>query len=242
VVEDDRDVRINTTGMLRELRYNVLDSSMAAGALHLLETHPEIDLLFTDVGLPGGMNGRQLADVAQRIRPDLKVLFTSGYARDAIVHRGRLDPGIQFLAKPFTYAGLASKIAQSLKEGESVTEGKRELRVLLVEDDVLVRMLAQQQLASLGCKVETAASIEQAMEKVKELGGSLDVAVIDIGLPDGKGDKLAAELRALYPRLPIVIASGYDDESMRRLFKGDANIRFIGKPYLLDDLKQAVGK
>ena len=67
---------------------------MARTALRVLDAHREIALLFTDVGLPGGMNGRQLADEALRRRPDLKVLFTSGYARNAIVHNGRLDPGV----------------------------------------------------------------------------------------------------------------------------------------------------
>ncbi len=93
VVEDDEDVRANTTGILRELGYTVLEAPAAAAALQLVESRPEIRLLFTDIGLPGGMNGRQLADAARTLRPDLKVLFTTGYARNAIVHDGRLDPG-----------------------------------------------------------------------------------------------------------------------------------------------------
>ena len=79
-------------------------------------THREIALLFTDVGLPGGMNGRQLADEARRQTADLKVLFTSGYARNAIVHHGRLDPGVQLMTKPFTFAGLAAKLRQVLAD------------------------------------------------------------------------------------------------------------------------------
>jgi CheY-like chemotaxis protein len=70
--------------------------------------------LFTDVGLPGGFNGRQLADEAQRRWPGLKVLFTTGYARNAIIHQGRLDPDVELLAKPFTYAALAQKARQVL--------------------------------------------------------------------------------------------------------------------------------
>jgi CheY-like chemotaxis protein len=111
VVEDDDDVRANTTGILRELGYAVLEAPSGAAALHLLEAHPEIKLLFTDVGLPGGMNGRQLADAARRARPGLKVLFTTGYARNAIVHDGRLDPGVVLIPKPFTYAGRADRPA-----------------------------------------------------------------------------------------------------------------------------------
>ena len=89
---------------------------MRRPALRLLDRPREIELLFTDVGLPGGMNGRQLADEARRRRPGLKVLFTSGYARNAIVHHGRLDPGVQLITKPFTFAGLAAKLRQVLAD------------------------------------------------------------------------------------------------------------------------------
>ncbi len=234
VVEDDPDVRANTTSMLRELRYTVLEAPVGSAALHVIEQHPEIDLLFTDVGLPGGMNGRQLADAALRMRPQLNVLFTTGYARNAIVHGGRLDPGVQLLPKPFTYAALAAKIAELLGSKSTAR------RVLLVEDEILVQMVVQEQLTDLGCKVETAGSLTQAMSKVKLLGGNIDLAIVDVGLPDGKGDRLAAELRALYPRLPIVIASGYGSDVLRERFKADPNIRFIGKPYTQEDLRQVL--
>jgi PAS domain S-box-containing protein len=110
VVEDDPDVRNFTVETLRQLGYRVLDAPNGPAGLRLLEAHREIILLFTDVGLPGGMNGRQLADEAQRRRAGLKVLFTSGYARNAIVHHGRLDPGIELIPKPFTHSGLAQKV------------------------------------------------------------------------------------------------------------------------------------
>jgi CheY-like chemotaxis protein len=110
VVEDDADVRAHSTGILRELGYTVLEAPIASVGLQLLERHPEIRLLFTDVGLPGGMNGRQLADAARQLRPDLKVLFTTGYARNAIVHHGRLDPGVELIVKPFSQASLAQKV------------------------------------------------------------------------------------------------------------------------------------
>jgi CheY-like chemotaxis protein len=234
VVEDDPDVRANTAGILRELRYTVLESAIAASALHLIETHPEIDLLFTDVGLPGGMNGKQLADAAHKIRPGLKVLFTTGYARNAIVHGGRLDPGVQMLSKPFTYAAVATKIAEILGTKSD------EPRVLLVEDEILVQMVASEQLAELGCKVETAGSVTEAMNKVKLQAGGIDLAIIDIGLPDKKGDLLAAELRALYPNLPIVIASGYGDSQLRERFAADSKVTFVGKPYAMDDLRRMI--
>jgi signal transduction histidine kinase/DNA-binding response OmpR family regulator len=116
VVEDDEDVRAYSTDMLSELGYGVLQASDGATALGLLEKAPEIRLLFTDVGLPGNLNGRQLADEARRRFPRLKVLFTTGYARNAIVHNGKLDAGVALIGKPFTYAGLAAKIRQILEE------------------------------------------------------------------------------------------------------------------------------
>ena len=114
VVEDDADVRINTTTMLRELGYGVLEASDGPGALRIVEGRSDVDLLFTDIGLPGGLNGRELADKARLQMPQLKVLFTSGYARSAIVHQGRLDPGVELLSKPFTLAQLSAKIRQIL--------------------------------------------------------------------------------------------------------------------------------
>jgi PAS domain S-box-containing protein len=116
VVEDQPDVRSYSVEMLRELGYRVLDAPDAHTGLQLLDAHREIALLFTDIGLPGGMNGRQLADEALRRRPTLKVLFTSGYARNAIVHHGRLDPGVQLITKPFTFSGLAAKVRGVLDE------------------------------------------------------------------------------------------------------------------------------
>jgi PAS domain S-box-containing protein len=116
VVEDEAEVRSFSSEALEELGYRVLEAPDGSTALRLISRHPEIALMFTDVGLPGGMNGRQLADQVRRVRPDLKVLFTSGYARNAIVHHGRLDPGVQLLMKPFTFADLAMRIRQTLDQ------------------------------------------------------------------------------------------------------------------------------
>ena len=106
LVEDDAGVRDYAVSTARELGYTVLEATDGRSALEILGLHPEIDLLFTDVGLPG-MNGRQLADEALRRAPRLKVVFTTGYARNAIVHHGLLDAGVHLLPKPFTVGGLA---------------------------------------------------------------------------------------------------------------------------------------
>lgn len=109
VVEDDDDVRAHSTDILRELGYLVFEAKEGGEALSLLATEPGIQLLFTDVGLPGPFNGRQLADEARKLRPELNILFTTGYARNAIVHHGRLDAGVNLIVKPFTYAVLAAR-------------------------------------------------------------------------------------------------------------------------------------
>ncbi len=113
VVEDDPDVRTYTVEMVSDLGYQVISAVDGFAALQALDAHPELRLLFTDVGLPGGMNGRQLADEVIRRRPGIKVLFTTGYARNAIVHHGRLDPGVEVIFKPFTYSDLAAKLKKA---------------------------------------------------------------------------------------------------------------------------------
>jgi len=114
VVEDEEQVRRFSADSLRELGYRVIEACDGAEGLRCLEADPAIALLFTDVGLPGALNGRTLADEARRRRPDLKVLFTTGYARNAIVHHGRLDPGVELLTKPFTHLALAQKVRSVL--------------------------------------------------------------------------------------------------------------------------------
>jgi signal transduction histidine kinase len=110
VVEDEPDVRATTVTMLRDMGYGVIEAADGASALQLLASSDDIRLLFTDIGLPGGLNGRQLADRACELRPGLAVLYTTGYARNAVVHHGVLDPGVELMVKPFTYAALATKI------------------------------------------------------------------------------------------------------------------------------------
>jgi CheY-like chemotaxis protein len=92
----------------------VLEAAYGPAALRLLEANAGIALLFTDVVLPGGMTGAEIASAARVLRPQLQVLYTTGYARDAIVHDGRLDPGVQLLVKPFTFADLAAKVREVL--------------------------------------------------------------------------------------------------------------------------------
>ncbi|MDF7775183.1 PAS domain S-box protein [Sphingomonas sp. AOB5] len=114
VCEDDESVRAFSAEVLRELGYTVVEAANGPDALAALDSTDKVDLLFTDVVLPQGMTGAQLAAEAQERRPGLRVLYTTGYARNAIVHHGRLDPGVELLPKPFTYADLAARVRELL--------------------------------------------------------------------------------------------------------------------------------
>ena len=114
VVEDDELVRQNVLRQLADLGYRVTGAENGVQALDILKADEGIDLLFTDVVMPGGMNGRQLSEAAAKLRPGLKVLFTSGYTENAIVHQGRLDRGVQLLNKPYRREELAAKIRKVL--------------------------------------------------------------------------------------------------------------------------------
>ena len=104
-------------------------------------------------------------------------------------------------------------------------------RILIVEDEALVRMVLTDTLEDLGFQVEATGSATEALERLEGLERCVDAAILDVGLPDRKGDVLATELRALYADLPIVIATGYEDEALRQRFKDDRLIAFFAKPY-----------
>jgi CheY-like chemotaxis protein len=236
VVEDDLDVRTYSIESLRELGYNVLEASNATAALQLLASHPDVAVLFTDIGLPGGMNGRQLADECRKRLPSLKVLFTTGYARNAIVHDGRLDAGVELLTKPFTHGALAEKLRDILDAKSTPA------RVLIVEDEVMIQMLAVDYLQEAGLKADTASSGTEALNKLKLIPGGVDAVIIDMGLPDRTGDSLVREVRSLHPSLPIVIASGRSMEEISELLRAMPAIAFVRKPYTEDGLRAALTK
>jgi two-component system cell cycle sensor histidine kinase/response regulator CckA len=114
LVEDDALVRRYACDQLASLGYQVIEAASGPEAMKLLETRSDIALLFTDVVMPGGMSGRQLAEAARRLRPALRVLYTSGYSEDEISHGGRLDPDVHLLAKPYRRAELAQRVAEAL--------------------------------------------------------------------------------------------------------------------------------
>ena len=102
---------------LRSLGYSVLEAGTAKTALEIFERARSVDLLLTDVVLPGGMSGRQLSDEVRRRAPKLPVLYTSGYSDNALIHHGRLAPGVLLLPKPFRKADVARAVGKALKKG-----------------------------------------------------------------------------------------------------------------------------
>jgi signal transduction histidine kinase len=113
IVEDDPAVRVLVSQVLSELGYAFVEAGDADNALPIIESSQRIDLMISDVGLPG-MNGRQLAEIGRQIRPDLKVLFITGYAEHAAVRGGFLDPGMQLITKPFTFDLLTAKVREMI--------------------------------------------------------------------------------------------------------------------------------
>ncbi len=110
VIDDDPTVRLLMVDALQDAGYHVLEAADGPGGLKILRSDTRIDLLLTDVGLPGGINGRQVADAARGFRPALKVLFITGYAENAVVGNGHLDPGMQVITKPFSIDALANRV------------------------------------------------------------------------------------------------------------------------------------
>ena len=118
VVEDDRLVSDSLTRLLIALGYRISHAATAKAALKLIRAGLHFDLLMTDIVLPDGMNGRELAQEALRLRPEIKVLYTSGYSKDAIIHHGRLDPDVLLLTKPYRKVKLAQVLRQALAARE----------------------------------------------------------------------------------------------------------------------------
>ena len=117
IVDDEPSIRMLLTDALEEIGFNVLEAHDGPTGLNILQSDATIDLLVTDVGLPGGMNGRQLADAARTTRPALKVLFITGYAENAIIGNGQLAPDMQVLTKPFVVETLASRVLDMIRDG-----------------------------------------------------------------------------------------------------------------------------
>jgi PAS domain S-box-containing protein len=253
VVEDDEDVRSTVVEMLSDLGYRVLKAKDAPSALAIVESGVPIDLLFTDVVMPGSIRSTELARKARERLPDIAVLFTSGYTENSIVHGGRLDEGVDLLSKPYTREALARKLRHSLRNQHQST-GSAELgsgiiaqsrsalelpaqSVLLVEDDAVIRYLTAEMLKDLG---QTVLQASDATEALVLLGRhKVDMLITDVKLPGMSGDVLARKARARRPELPVIFASGYDLPSFA-VDDDVAGMTILRKPYDIDALRAAV--
>ena len=112
VIDDEPTIRMLIVDVLEEAGYSVIEANDGPGGLKVLQSNARVDLLITDVGLPGGMNGRQVADAGRATRPDLRVLFITGYAENAVIGNGHLDPGMRVITKPFAMSGLSSRVRE----------------------------------------------------------------------------------------------------------------------------------
>ncbi|WP_309243057.1 response regulator [Hyalangium versicolor] len=254
VVEDDEDVRETAVSLLSELGYRVLKARDAASALNVIESGIPIDLLFTDVVMPGPLRSPELARKARERLPHIGVLFTSGYTENAIVHHGRLDAGVELLSKPYTREALARKVrhvlgneAQHRLVKQQRTEASapppaaedmpRRLTIMLVEDDELIRSSTAEYLRDQGHQVMEAQDAESALSALSTC--QADVLLTDVGLPGRSGTELAREAVARWPHLRVIFASGDDAASAE---SGLADAVVLLKPYTPKDLAAALAK
>ncbi|MBR0809899.1 response regulator [Bradyrhizobium diazoefficiens] len=238
VVEDDKGVRQYAVGSLRELGYAVFEAADARAALEVLQCQPNVDLLFTDLGLPGGIDGKGLAEQARLMRPSLRVLITSAYADNSLIHEGRLAPDIDLLIKPFSFVALATRVRKALDSGPiGAPVGAR---ILLVEDEFLLQIFLVEGLAEHGLQTETAASFREALAKFQGSGTQFAAAIVDLGLPDRPGHELIREIRASRPDLPVILTTGYAKDDIRARFADDARLEILTKPFNASDIANAL--
>ncbi|MGE5146221.1 MAG: CHASE3 domain-containing protein [Candidatus Eiseniibacteriota bacterium] len=250
VVEDEPAVRRAAVDMLKELGYRVLEAENGEKAMAVLTSGAGVDLLFTDVVMPGPMTSRDLARQAQARFPGMAVLFTSGYTENAIIHHGRLDEDVHLISKPYGKDELAHKIRATLAEAKraaaapaaaeakATQAGERALTVLLVEDEPLIRLATVDQLEELGHRVIDTGTAQEAL-RVIDGRDDLDVLLTDVGLPGMNGRELALEARRRLPALRIVIATGRSSPAHGGL-AAIADAAHLNKPYHVEQLRRAL--
>jgi CheY-like chemotaxis protein len=255
VVEDDDEVRETAVGLLADLGYRVLKAREAMGALSVIESGVPIDVLFTDVVMPGPLRSPELARKAKERLPGLAVLFTSGYTENAIVHGGRLDRGVELLSKPYTREALARKIRHVLANqaqqrvltdvetlpsvappvAAAEPAPSRLGTVLLVEDDEFIRETLAELLGISGHRVLQAQDAASALAALSE--HPIDVLVTDVGLPKVSGIELARDALARQPRLAVIFATGDPGAPAKAGLEPAA---VLVKPFSPEDLELAV--
>lgn len=255
VVEDDAVVRSTAVETLREFGFTVLEAVNAERALAIIESGAKVDLLFTDVVMPGKLRSPELARRAKQILPDIGVLFTSGYTENAIVHSGRLDDGVELLSKPYSNDQLFAKIGrvmaklrkadtalQTDKENQDQSQAAAEsgaLRVLVVEDEILIRMNLAEMLGELGAEVQEAGCLSDAHAAFA--AGDFDIVITDISLPDGSAEQWVTEL-VTAGHQGVIISSGHPPEGELARQIAAKFVGVLGKPYELSDVERCLAE
>jgi CheY-like chemotaxis protein len=211
------------------------------------------DVLFTDVVMPGKVNARELARLAKDVVPALKVLFTSGYTQNAIVHNGRLDEGIELLSKPYRKDDLARRLRAMLDaSGNGSTtapayppsvqrtfpEVNPDGKILIVEDSELIRLTTVDMVSELGFAFAEAGNAPEALDALKN-DPDIRILLTDLGLPGMTGAQLVREARKLRPDLVVIAASGYSEETDGERIEGAT---YLQKPFTLEQLREALLK
>ncbi len=234
VVEDDEAVRETAVQLLKELGYSVLIAKDPDGAWAVLQSGLHVDLIFTDVVMPGKMKSTELAQKAKEINPGIGVLYTSGYTENSIVHDGKLDAGIQFIGKPYTREQLSWKLRQILDRKPQQAE-VAPTRILICEDEPLLRMTLEELLQTEGFEVVATSSLCEAQGQDWT---AIDALVTDMNLPDGTGIGVISAARAARPGLPAILASGAPVKDLDVLAP---QTRLLMKPFGHDELVKALG-
>ncbi len=220
VVEDDMEVQAAALNVLSGLGYQVLHANDAQSAWKLLQDGARVDLLFTDVVMPGPLRSPELVKRATRLLPGLAVLYTSGYTQNAIVHGGRLDAGVELLSKPYRREDLARRVRQLLAQRAAISAtagtaqdpavertAKARASILFVEDDPDGRATTHMFLEALGYPVVSVDNADAALALL--MHGSFDILLTDISLRGGSGITLAEQAVAMHPGLKVIFASGH---------------------------------
>jgi CheY-like chemotaxis protein len=249
VVEDDEGVRAAVVDMLTDLGYRVQRAENAEAALKLLESGATVDLLFTDVVMPGAISTREMAKRAQEMHPGIRILYTSGYTQNAIVHNGRLDDDAFLLSKPYRKDELARKLrsvfagtARGPLQAEppaSAPPAERRGKILVVEDVMLIRMATVDMVEQIGFQATEAGDGAEALA-ILQKDPEIEILLTDLGLPGMNGRQLVEEARRLRPDLKVIIASGYSTESAAGGRPTDVDIKHLTKPFDLGQLRRAL--
>jgi CheY-like chemotaxis protein len=241
VVEDDPAVQASVVRMLQALGYRTLRANEAQAALTILQSGVKVDLLFTDVVMPGPLRSPELAQLARGLLPGIRVLFTSGYTQNAIVHGGRLDPGVELLSKPYRQEDLARKVRRLLDDAARTGGGatapaadapSQQTRVLLVEDQADLRETTQHLVQMLGAYTVAAGSAEEAEPLLR--AERFHLLLTDVSLPGRSGVELARVARTLQPQMRIAFATGHGDGVA---FPEELGAAVLAKPYAIEQLQ-----